>query len=84
MQPQPVAQEDPAAAIAPAIRPAMPWRVASVEDLPGFRLRVRFLDSLEGVVAMSALIASPGAGVFTALTDGAVFDRAFVRLGAAC
>ena len=60
----------------------MPWRVASVEALPGYRLRVRFLDGLEGVVDMSALIASPGAGVFTALTDAAVFNRAFVRLGA--
>jgi hypothetical protein len=84
MQPQPVAQEDPAAGIAPAVRPVMPWRVAGVEALPGYRLRVRFLDGLEGVVDMSALIVSPGAGVFAALTDAAVFNRAFVRLGAVC
>ena len=84
MQPQPVAQEDPATAIAPAIRPVMPWRVASVEALPSFRLRVRFLDGLEGVVDMSALIASPNAGVFAALADSEAFNRAFVRLGAVC
>jgi hypothetical protein len=82
MQPQPVAEEDPAAGIAPAVRPAMPWRVASVEALQGYRLRVRFLDGLEGVVDMSALIASPNAGVFAALADWQAFDRAFVRLGA--
>src|SRR5260370_248648 len=67
MQPQPVAQEDPTAAIAPAVCPVMPWRVASVEAWPSFRLPVRFLDGLEGVVDMSALIASPNAGVFRAL-----------------
>jgi hypothetical protein len=84
MQPQPVAQEDPAAAIAPAVRPTMPWRVAGVEALPGYRLRVRFLDGLEGVVDMSALIASPNAGVFAALADPQAFNRACVRLGAVC
>ena len=50
MQPQPVAQEDSAAAVAPAVRPIMPWRVASVEPLAGYRLRVRFLDGLEGLI----------------------------------
>jgi Protein of unknown function (DUF2442) len=84
MQPQPVAQEDPAAAIAPAVRPVMPWRVAGLEALPSFRLRVRFLGGLEGVVDMSALIASPNAGVFAALADSEAFSRAFVRLGAVC
>jgi Protein of unknown function (DUF2442) len=82
MHPQPAAQEDPAAGIAPPVRPTMPWRVASVEALPGYRLHVRFLDGLEGVVDMSALIASPGAGVFAALADAATFNRAFVRLNA--
>lgn len=84
MQPQPVAEEDPAAAIAPAVRPVMPWRVASVEALPSYRLRVRFLDGLEGIVDMSALIASPNAGVFAALANSEAFDRAFVALGAVC
>ncbi|MBV9286337.1 MAG: DUF2442 domain-containing protein [Hyphomicrobiales bacterium] len=60
----------------------MPWRVASVEPLPGYRLHVRFLDGLEGLVDMAALIASPDAGVFAALRDIAVFNQAFVRLGA--
>jgi len=84
MQSQPTAKEDSAAAIAPAIRPVMPWRVLSVEALPGYRLRVRFLDGLEGTVDMSALIASPNAGVFAALADPEAFNRAFVALGAVC
>jgi Protein of unknown function (DUF2442) len=84
MQSQPVAEEDPAAGIAPAVRPVMPWRVASVEALPGSRLRVHFLDGLEGVVDMSALIASRNAGVFAALADSEAFNRAFVALGAVC
>ena len=84
MQSQSVAQDDPPNAREPAVRPVMPWRVASVEALPGYRLRVRFLDRLEGVVDMSALVASPNAGVFAALADHEAFSRAFVALGAVC
>ena len=84
MQSQSVAEEDPAAALSHAIRPVMPWRVASVEALPGHSLRIRFLDGLEGVVDMSTLVASPNAGVFAALADSEAFNRAFVALGAVC
>jgi hypothetical protein len=84
MRPQPVAEEDSAAAVAPAVRPVMPWRVLSVEALQGHRLRVRFLDGLEGVVDMSGLVASPNAGVFAALVDPEAFNRVFVSLGAVC
>ena len=62
----------------------MPWRVVSVEALRGYRLRVRFLDGLEGVVDMSGLVASPNAGVFAALADSEAFNRAFVALGVVC
>jgi Protein of unknown function (DUF2442) len=84
MRSQPVAEENSAAAVAPAVRPVMPWRVVSVEALPGYRLRVRFLDGLEGVVDMSRLVASPNAGVFAALVDSEAFNRVFVSLGAVC
>jgi hypothetical protein len=84
MQSQPVAEEDSAAAVAPAARPATPWRVASVKASRGYRLRVRFLDGLEGVVDMSRLVASPDAGVFAALADSEAFNRVFVALGAVC
>jgi hypothetical protein len=84
MQPQPVAEQDSAAAVAPAVRPAMPWRVVSVEASRGYRLRVRFVDGLEGVVDMSRLVTSPDAGVFAALADSEAFNRVFVTLGAVC
>ncbi len=84
MRPQPVAEENSAADVAPSIRPVMPWRVVSVEALRGYRLRVRFLDGLEGVVDMSELVSSQNAGVFAALVDSEAFNRAFVELGAVC
>jgi hypothetical protein len=84
MRSQRAAEADSAAAVAPAVRPGMPWRVVNVDALEGHRLRVRFLDGLEGVVDMSGLVASPNAGVFAALADPEAFNRAFVELGAVC
>jgi hypothetical protein len=67
---------------APLIVPRRPWRVATVEALADYRLRVRFLDGTEGIVAMAALVRSPAAGVFAALADPALFARVDVHLGA--
>ena len=63
-------------------RPSAPWRVASVEALSGYRLGVRFLDGLEGIVDMAGLIASPRAGLFSSLADADVFNQASVCFGA--
>lgn len=52
------AQKDRAAKLTPPVRPAAPWRVADVEALPGFRLRVRFHDGAEGIVELAGLINS--------------------------
>ena len=82
MQSHADAQEDRAAELTPPVRPAAPWRVADVEALPGFRLRVRFNDGAEGVVELAEFINSDGAGVFAALRDEAVFLQARVVLGA--
>ncbi|AEO47501.1 DUF2442 domain-containing protein [Rhodospirillum rubrum] len=60
----------------------MPWRVHSIEVLDDFRLRVRFLDGLEGIVALGGLVGSPTAGVFAVLADPALFAQAFVHYGA--
>ena len=64
------------------IVPRSPWRVERVEALPGYRLRVRFLDGTEGTVDMSALVRSPDAGVFAVLADPHRFAEVFVELGA--
>jgi hypothetical protein len=60
----------------------MPWRVAHVEALDDFRLKVRFLDGLEGGVDLRALVHAEDAGVFAALADPAVFRQAYVEYGA--
>jgi hypothetical protein len=61
--------------------PHSPWRVAAVEALPGYRLKVRFLDGTEGFVDMSARVRSTGAGVFSVLADPSRFAEVFVDYG---
>ncbi len=68
--------------IAPEIRSRVPWRVVKVEPLEDFRLRVQFVDGLEGTVNLSALIRSPRAGVFAPLADEVLFNQVFVDGGA--
>lgn len=75
-------QDDRPASVTPAIRPVAPWRVLEVTALPNDRLRVRFVDGLTGIVDLSALIASPKAGVFARLRDRALFEQVRVEMGA--
>ena len=49
-------EEDRTPEIVPQITPRADWRVADVQALPGYRLRVRFNDATEGEVDMSQLI----------------------------
>ena len=82
MAPHADAQEDRTAELTPTIRAKAPWRVARVEALPGFRLRVAFNDGTEGVVEMAAFVHSTDAGVFSVLRDETLFRQVEVRLGA--
>jgi len=82
MQSHADAEEDRAAELTPTVRPLAPWRVADVEALPGFRLRVRFNDGTEGTVEMAGFINSEAAGVFAALRDEKLFRQAKIVLGA--
>ena len=75
-------ENDSPASASPPLRPSAPWRVVKVEPLPGHRLRVGFVDGLEGMVDLSALVRSPQAGVFAQLSDPARFAQAFIELGA--
>ncbi len=81
MRAQAETENDRAAAVTPPVQPSMPWRVREVTALAGYRLAVRFIDGLAGTVDMSALIASPSAGVFARLRDRAVFDQIHVEHG---
>lgn len=82
MRTQSGAPQDSAIAVTPPIQPRMPWRVSALEVLPGFRLHVRFVDGTEGAVDLTALVQSPGAGVFAALADPAIFGQAYIEYGA--
>ena len=82
MCPKSVFEEDPPSPITSPIQPRMPWRVVEAQSLADFRLRVRFVDGLEGTVDMAALIHSSTAGVFAQLADPSRFAQAFVAHGA--
>jgi hypothetical protein len=60
----------------------LPWVVEAVEALPGFKLRVRFRDGLEGEVDMDREVHDPNAGVFAELADPERFAQAHVAFGA--
>jgi len=67
---------------APGLKPSAPWRVVRVQALPGYRLRVRFVDGTEGEVLLSRAIERGGAGVFGRLRNEVFFREAYVELGA--
>jgi hypothetical protein len=79
---KPNAGQNRSAGINPPIVPKATWRVAAVEALPDYKLKVRFLDGLEGIVDMRRLIFSPEAGVFAALADAALFAQVYLEYGA--
>ena len=82
MQSHADAQENRTVELVPPVPPRAPWRVAGVEALPGFRLRVRFNDGAEGTVEMADFIRSDAAGVFAAPRDAKLFRQVRVALGA--
>ncbi len=82
MRPQAAAQKNSSAELIPAVRPAAAWRVVEAEPLPDFRLRVRFVDGLEGFVDLAQRVRSKTAGVFTALADPQRFAQVYIDHGA--
>ena len=56
----------------------VPWTVVHAEPLPGYRLKVRFVDGVEGVVDASGMILGSKPGVFEVLRDPDAFAQ--VRL----
>ena len=78
------AATDPTAGVVPEPRPSAPWRVKSVEALPGLRLQVRFADGTSGQVDMKRFLGSPAihGTVFEPLVDESMFRQVRVGLGA--
>jgi Protein of unknown function (DUF2442) len=66
----------------PPVVPRAPYRVAEVEALSGWCLRVRHNDGVTGIVDMSQLVHGERAGMFAALRDEALFAQVFLDLGA--
>jgi hypothetical protein len=61
---------------------AAPWRARAVNVLPGYRLSITCNDGTSGIVDMPALVNSSDTGIYTALKDVQVFQRASIELGA--
>lgn len=76
------AQADIAPDIGEKIRPSMPWRVVTVTPMDDYKLRVRFVDGLEGEVHMAPLLTSSEAGVFAPLRGPAFFSKVGLSRGA--
>jgi hypothetical protein len=74
------AEEDPAAALIPQWR--APDDPSDVIPLSGYRLAVRFMDGVSGIVDASALITSADAGVFAKLRDPEIFAQVRIQYGA--
>lgn len=81
MCPQAAAKKDSTPELIPAVQPVAAWRVMQAETLPGFQLRVRFVDGVEGIVDMAQRVRSKNAGVFAALADPARFAQVQIENG---
>jgi hypothetical protein len=67
--------------IAPRIVCTAPWRLTKVIPLPNYELEVEFNDGAHGFIEMVQLIMSDKAGVFAALKDQAIFNKAHLEYG---
>ena len=67
--------------ISPGIVCMAPWRLTKVKPLANYELEVEFNDGAQGVVEMIKLIMSDRAGVFAALKDQNLFNKAHLEYG---
>ncbi len=63
------------------VSPSSPWRIKAISVLPEYRLAVTFNDDTQGVVDLSAVTKVRDAGIYSALADPSVFQRAQLVLG---
>ena len=61
---------------------AAAWRVRAVNVLSDYRLSVTCNDGTNGIVDMSELVNSPGAGIYAELKDAQLFQKVSIELGA--
>ena len=77
-----LAETNRALGIVPPIVPTAPWRIKAAAITGRWTLHVVFNDDTEGDVDLEAFVNAPDAGVFEALRDPEVFNRAHLFLGA--
>jgi len=84
MQPTQVSQADRPPDVEPVIRHVVPWRVAAVSAVAGYRLDVTFVDGTKGEVDLGNFLNGPhiNGTVFEMLRDPAVFAQVRVAMGA--
>jgi len=84
LQPAKAPEADRTPEVVPEPRPCAPWRLRSVEALPGARLKVVFADGSAGEVEMQSFLQGPkvDGSVFEALRDPAYFAKVRLVLGA--
>lgn len=78
MSSQTVTEKDSAAGITPAAS----WRIKAISVLPDYRLAIAFNDGRSGIVDFSSITKAKDAGIYSALADRAVFESAYLCLGA--
>jgi hypothetical protein len=77
-----VAEEHSSSVLIPPVQFTAPEDVQNVIPLPGYRIAVRFMDGVSGLVDLSALVVSPEAGVFEQLKDPEIFNQVRIEYGA--
>ncbi len=67
----------------PPVRHVVPWRVAAIEMLPEYRLRVEFVDGTNGEVDLGPLLRSDAVTgtIFEPLREPHLFAQVRVSLG---
>jgi hypothetical protein len=60
---------------------AAPWRVRTINVLPGYRLSITCNDGTSGVVDMSVLVNSSNAGIYAALKSTELFQQVSIEHG---
>ena len=82
MPSQAVAEENPAAGVAPPPTAAAPWRVKAATVLPGHALAVTFNDGRSGIVDCASILTASNPGIYAPLVSPEYFAQARIELGA--
>lgn len=66
---------------AAGVTPSAPWRIKAISVLPEYRLAVTFNDGNSGIADFSSITTAKDAGIYAALADPGLFEKAYLDLG---